>query len=66
MLSVTYCDSKASRHPIQIVWMLAHSHDFGNDGIIRPVNSENFGELFEVLGSRLANGEDGVAKPAHA
>jgi hypothetical protein len=62
----TYGDSKAGRHPVEIVRVLAHSHHLRNNGIIGPLNAENLGQLLQVLGRRLTDREDGVAKPAHA
>ena len=46
--------------------MLAHSHDFGNDGFVGPLDAKHLGELLKILSRGLANGEDGIAKPAHA
>ena len=46
--------------------MLAHSHDFRNDRIIRPFHPKYLGEFLKILSRSLTDGEDGVTQPAHA
>lgn len=46
--------------------MRSHCHDLGNDGFVRPFNTEHFCELLKVMRSCFTNGENSVAQPAHA
>lgn len=46
--------------------MLTHGHDLGNDCLVGPLNAKDLGELLQVLGRCLTNGENGVTQPAHA
>jgi len=46
--------------------MLAHSHNLRHDSLISPLDAEHLGQLLQVLCRRLADAEDGIAKPAHA
>lgn len=46
--------------------MCSHCHDFGNDGLICPLNAENLGQLLEVMCCCFTDGEDRVTQPAHA
>ena len=62
----TYRNCKASRHPVEIIRVLAHCHDLWNYRIIGPLDAKYFSKLLEVLGGSLADREDCVAKPAHA
>ena len=64
--SEAYRNGKAGSHSVEIVWVLPHSHDLGNDGLIGPVNAKYFSELLEILGGCFSDGKDGVAEPAHA
>jgi hypothetical protein len=62
---VTYRDSKAGRHAVEIVRVLAHSHDLGYNGLVRPLDAEHFGQFLEILSRGLTDREDGVTEPAH-
>ena len=46
--------------------MFAHDDDLWNNGIARPPNSEDFGQLLQVFGSCFPYRENGVTQPAHA
>lgn len=46
--------------------MLAHGHNLGNNRLVGPFNTEDFGELLQVLGGGFTDGENSVAQPAHA
>jgi hypothetical protein len=46
--------------------MLTHGHDLGDNGIIGPLDTENFSEFLQVLSGRFTDREDGIAEPAHA
>lgn len=61
-----YRNSEARSHPIEIVRVLAHHHHLRHDCVIRPLHAEDFGQLLQVLSRGFADGEDGVAEPAHA
>jgi hypothetical protein len=63
---MTYRNSKTGGHAVKIVGVLAHGHDFGNDGFVSPLHAKHLGELLKILSRGFTNGEDGVAKPAHA
>ena len=65
-VEATYGYSEAGRHPVKVIGMLAHGHDFRHDGIVGPLYTKHFSELLQVLRGGLADREDGVAKPAHA
>src|SRR4051794_35642647 len=62
----TYGDGKACCHPVEVVGVVAHGHNFGNYGFARPLNPKDLRKLLEVACGGLADGEDGVAQPAHA
>lgn len=62
----SYRYSKTGGHAIEVVGMLAHSHDLWNYGFAGPVNAEYFCQLLEVLCGGFSNGKDGVSEPAHA
>lgn len=62
----SYRDGKAGSHSVEVVWVLAHGHDLGNDGFICPVNAKYFRELLEILRGCFSDGKDCVTKPAHA
>jgi hypothetical protein len=46
--------------------VLAHGHDLGDNRLVGPLNTENLGELLQVLCRGLTDRENGVAQPAHA
>jgi hypothetical protein len=46
--------------------MLTHGHDLRDNGIARPLNTEDFRKLLEVLSRSFTDRENRVAKPAHA
>lgn len=46
--------------------MLTHGHDLGDNGIIGPLDTENFGKFLQVLSGRFTDREDRIAEPAHA
>lgn len=46
--------------------MLAHGHDFGDDGLAGPIHAEDLGQLLQILRGGFSYREDGVSKPAHA
>lgn len=46
--------------------MVAHGHNFGDDGLTCPLHAEYFSQFLQVVRSSLANGKDCVAKPSHA
>ena len=45
--------------------MLAHGHNFRDNGVARPFNSEHFRKLFEILGCSFSYREDSITEPAH-
>lgn len=61
-----YRDSEAGCHPVQVVGVVTHSHNLGDDSLAGPLNTENLSKLLQVVSSRFTNGEDGVSQPAHA
>lgn len=65
-MSVTYGNGKAGGHAVKIVRMLAHSHHLRNNRLLRPIDTENLGELLKILSGRLTDGKDGVTEPPHA
>lgn len=64
--NIAYRNSEAGGHSVKVVGVLAHSHDFGNDGFVGPLDAKHLGELLKILSRGLANREDGISKPAHA
>ena len=44
---------------------MTHRHDLGNDCLVGPFNTENLGELLQVLGRSLTDGENSVTELAH-
>ena len=46
--------------------MGAHGKNLGDDGPARPLDAEDLGQLLEVDGRSLSDGEDIVSEPAHA
>lgn len=46
--------------------MVAKGHNLRDDGLVGPINAENLCKLLQIVSRRLADGEDGVAEPAHA
>lgn len=46
--------------------MLAHGHDLGHNRVIGPLDAKDLRKLLKILSRSLADGEDGVAEPAHA
>ena len=46
--------------------MFAHGHDFRDNSVTRPLNSEYFCQLLQILSSSLSNRKHRVAKPTHA
>lgn len=61
-----YRNSKAGSHPVEIVRVLAHQHDFRHDCVVRPLHAKDLGQLLQILSRGFADGEDGVAEPTHA
>ena len=64
--AVTYANGKASRHPVKIIGMIAHSHHLGDDFLASPLGSKNLSKLLEILCRSLTDRKDGIAQPAHA
>lgn len=62
---MTYSDGEASCHPVEIVWMLAHCHDLGDNCIVRPLDAKYFGQLLQVLSRCFTDREDSISQPAH-
>jgi hypothetical protein len=62
---VIYSNRSASRHAVKVVGLVAHSHNLRDDGLSRPVDTEDLSQLLQVLGSGLADRVDGVSQPAH-
>ena len=63
---VAYRDGKAGCHPVQIVGVVAHGHDLGDDGLTSPVHAKHLSQLLQVVRRSLADREDGISKPSHA
>jgi hypothetical protein len=64
--SKTHCNGKDGSHAVKVVGVLAHGQHFRDDSVARPVDSEDLGQLLEIYGCSLADGEDGVTEPRHA
>ena len=47
-IETTYGDCETSSHAVEVVRMLAHRHDFGNNGIARPLDPKDFCQLFKI------------------
>lgn len=62
----TYGDGKDGGHSEEIVWVLAHGQDLGDDGRPCPVHTKDVRQALEVDGGRLADAKDGIAQPRHA
>lgn len=45
--------------------MIAHSHHLGDDRLTCPLNPENFGQFFKIVGRCLADGEHRITEPSH-
>jgi hypothetical protein len=65
-MCISYRNSEAGCHSVQVVGVVAHGHYLGNDCLAGPLHSEYFRQLLKVVSSSLSNGEDSVAQPAHA
>lgn len=63
---ITYRDGKAGRHSVQVVGMVAHGHDLGDDGLTGPLHAKYFCQFAQVVSSCFTDGEHGVAEPLHA
>jgi hypothetical protein len=63
---MTYRNGEARSHSVEVVRVLTHGHDFGNNCIIGPLHSKDLCELLQILSRGLANRKDGITKPAHA
>jgi hypothetical protein len=61
----TYGNGKDGGHSEEIVWVLAHGQDLGDDGRPRPIHTKDVSQALEVDGSGLADAKDGVAQPRH-
>jgi hypothetical protein len=59
-------DSKDGRHAVQVIRVSSHSEHLRNDRLARPLDAKDVGQLLEVDGRRLTDGEDVVAEPGHA
>lgn len=66
MPSKTYRDGKAGSHSVQVVGVVAHSHNLGDDGLACPLHAKYFSQFLQVVRSSLTDGKDCVAKPSHA
>lgn len=66
MIEMSYRYSEARGHSVEVIWVLAHSHHFGNDGLTSPLDPEDLCKLFEVLCCCFSDREDRVPEPAHA
>src|SRR5277367_1370273 len=44
----TYRDCKAGGHPVEIVRVLSHRHDFRNDSVVRPLYTKHLCKFFQV------------------
>lgn len=62
----TYGDGKDGGHSEEIVWVLAHGQDLGDDGRPCPIHAKDIRQALEVDGGRLADAKDGIAQPRHA
>ena len=62
----THSDCKDRGHAEEVVGVVAHGEDLGDDGDLGPVDAKNLGELAEVDRRGLTDGEDWVAEPVHA
>lgn len=58
-------DSLHSSHPIQVVGMLTHANNLGNDGNLCPFDTKDFGQLLEVCSSGFAYAKHSVSQPGH-
>lgn len=65
VVEVSYSNSKTSSHAVEVIWMCPHSHDFGNDCFVCPLNSKNFRELLQIVRGCFSDGEDCVTEPSH-
>lgn len=65
-IATSYRYSEAGGHSVEIIWVLAHSHHFGNDGLASPLDPKDLCKLFEVLCCCFSDREDRVPEPAHA
>jgi len=61
----THSDGEHSRHPVQVVRVLAHLDDLRQNRSLGPIDTENVGQLFQVDGGRLSYAEDGISQPGH-
>lgn len=46
--------------------MLAHGHNLGDNGIVGPLDTENFGQFLQVLRRSFSDRKNSVTEPAHA
>lgn len=66
MSSQTYRDGEAGSHSVQVVRVVAHGHNLGDDGLACPLHAKYFSQFLQVVRSSLADGKDCVTKPSHA
>lgn len=62
----THGDGKDGGHAEEVVGVVTHGEDLGDDGDLGPVDAKDLGELAQVDRRGLADAEDGVAEPVHA
>lgn len=62
----THGNCETCRHSVEVVGVLSHGHHLRDNRTLRPLHSKHFGQLPQVSGCCLANGEDSIAEPSHA
>lgn len=62
----THSDGKDGGHPEQVVDIVTHSEDLGDDGALGPLDSKHLCQLPQVDRRGLPNRKDWVPKPSHA
>ena len=49
-----YRYGEAGGHAVEVIRMLTHGHDLGDDRFAGPIHAKNLGELFEILRGGLS------------
>jgi len=64
--SLTYSDSEACRHPVEVIGVVAHGHHLRNYCFTSPLDAKYLCELLQVVRGGLTDGENCIAQPTHA
>lgn len=55
-LQFAHVDAEQRGHPVEVIGVVGHSQDFGDDGVLGPLGSELLNKLGEVTGGCFTDG----------